>query len=149
MFLRQLWPGFGCAQCLGSDQVPFSPGVPPQHVGSGLRPLIGASLHIRTHTDAASPLATEKLDSCKLALKYDSIMVLLPSFSFYTLYFIICFQLDFYFHLDCVGDEPEERSLLVDEVSEKFWNARSEECENTGEERGGGIDADPLLIESA
>ena len=95
--------------------------------------MIGASLHIRTHTDEASPLAIEKLDSCKLALKFDSIMVLL----------------DFDFHLDCVDDESEERSPLVDEVSEKFWNERSEEWENTGEERGGEIDVDPLLIESA
>ena len=133
MLLRQLWPGFGFAQCRGSDQVPFSPGIPPQHVGFGRRSLIGASLHIRIHTDEASPLAIEKLDSCKLVLKYDSIMVLL----------------DFDFHLDCVEDEPEERSPLVDEVSEKFWNERSEEWENTGEERGGEIDADPLLIESA
>ena len=68
-----------------------------------------------------------------MALKYDSSIVLL----------------DFDFHLDCVDDEPEERSPLVDEVSEKFWNERSEEWENTGEERGGEIDADPLLIESA
>ena len=141
MLLRRLWPGFGFAQCRGSDQVPFSPGVPPQHVGFGRRSLIGASLHIRIHTDEASPLAIEKLDSCKLALKYDSSMVLLPS-----LYFILY---DFDFHLDCVGDEPEERSPLVDEVSEKFWNERSEEWENAGEERGGEIDADPLLIDSA
>ena len=70
-------------------------------------------------------------------------------FPLYTLYFLICFQLDFDFHLDCVEVEPEERSPLVDEVSEKFWNERSEEWENTGEERGGEIDADPLLIESA
>ena len=70
-------------------------------------------------------------------------------FPLYTLYIIICFQLDFDFHLDCVDDEPEERSPLVDEVSEKFWNERSEEWENMGEERGGEIDADPLLIESA
>ena len=34
-------------------------------------------------------------------------------------------------------------------VSEKFWNERSEEWENAGEERGGEIGADPLLIESA
>ena len=95
--------------------------------------MIGASLHIRIHTDEASPLTIEKLDSCKLVLKYDSIMV----------------QLDFDFHLDCVRDESEERSPLVDEVSEKFCVERSEEWENAGEERGGEIDADPLLIESA
>ena len=74
-------------------------------------------------------------------------MVSLSYFPLYTLYFIICFQLDF--HLDCVRDEPEERSPLLDEVSEKFWNERSEEWENAGEERDGEIDADPLLIESA
>ena len=103
--------------------------------------MTGASLHIPTRTDEASPLAIEKLHSCKLALKYDGIIVLLPS-----LYFILY---NFDFHLDCVEDEPEERSPLVDEVSEKFWNERSEEWENTGEERGGEIDVDPLLIESA
>ena len=133
MLLRQLWPGFGSAQCRGPDRVPFFLGVPSQHVGFGRRSLIGASLHIRTRTDEASPLAIEKLDSCKSVPKYDGIMVLL----------------DFDFHLDCVDDEPEERSPLVDEVSEKFWNERSEEWENAGEERGGEIDADPLLIESA
>ena len=70
-------------------------------------------------------------------------------FPLYTLYFIICCQLDFDFHLACVRNEPEERSPLVDEVSEKFCVERSEEWENKGEERGGEIDADPLLIESA
>ena len=141
MLLRQLLPGFGSAQCRGSDQAPFFSGVPSQYVGFGRQSLIGASLHIRTRTDEASPLAIEKLGSCKLALKYDGIIVLLPS-----LYFILY---DFDFHLDCVGDEPEERSPLLDEVSEKFWNERSEDWENAGEERGGEIDADLLLIESA
>ena len=82
MLLRQLWPGFGFAQCRGPDQVSFFSEVPSQHIGSGRQFLIGASLHIRTHKDAASPLAIGKLDSCKLALKYDSIMVLLPSLYF-------------------------------------------------------------------
>ena len=43
-----------------------------------------------------------------------------------------------------VGDEPEERSPFLDEVSEKFWNEVSERLENAGDERE--IDAD-LLIE--
>ena len=58
-------------------------------------------------------------------------------------------KLDFDFHLRgaCVGDEPEERSPFLDEVSEKFWNEVSERFENAGEGRvEGEIDAD-LLIE--
>ena len=79
MLLRRLWPGFGFAQCRGSDQAPFFSGVPSQYVGFGRQSLIGASLHIRTRTDEASPLAIEKLDSCKLAMKYDNIMAPFPS----------------------------------------------------------------------
>ena len=54
-------------------------------------------------------------------------------------------KLGFDFHLRAawVGDEPEERSPFLDEVSEKFWNEVSEKLENAGDERE--IDADPLI----
>ena len=61
----------------------------------------------------------------------------------------VAYLLGFDFHLRgaCVGDEPEERSPFLDEVSEKFWNEVSERFENAGEGRvEGEIDAD-LLIE--